>query len=214
MDLCGGESKTAWVDENAGTVSREVFVADDIFRLEMDRIFYRSWVFLCHETEIPNTGDFVVRSLGSAQVVVARDENGQIHALLNSCRHRGAQVCRMILERPPLCLPLSRVDIRALWRVGHNHFRPAFPTRLQVLRFKLAQSSTIGVLTRACVFGCWKSDVDNLADYLGDFAWYLDPFLARSPLGMEVLSSPHRWRTRCNWKVGALNFVGDFRSTF
>ncbi|MEJ0052463.1 MAG: SRPBCC family protein [Methylovirgula sp.] len=62
---------------------------------------------------------------------------------------------------------------------------------------------------KGLVFGSWNSDVTSLTDYLGDFAWYLDPFLARSPLGMEVLSPPHRWRTRCNWKVGALNFVGD-----
>jgi hypothetical protein len=48
-----------------------------------------------------------------------------------------------------------------------------------------------------------------LPEYLGDFRWYLDAFLARSPGGMQVLAPPHRWRAKCNWKVGALNFIGD-----
>ena len=48
-----------------------------------------------------------------------------------------------------------------------------------------------------------------LERYLGDFAWYLDMFFARSPQGMAVLAPPHRWRTRANWKQGALNFIGD-----
>ncbi len=209
MDLCGGGSKIAWVDENAGTVSREVFVADDVFRLEMDRIFYRSWVFLCHETEIPNTGDFVVRALGSAQVVVTRDEDGQIHALLNSCRHRGAQLCRSDSgnARRFVCPYHGWTYARSgelVTTTFDQHFPPDF-------KFSDLSLPKVPRLERykGLVFGSWNSDVTSLTDYLGDFAWYLDPFLARSPLGMEVLSPPHRWRTRCNWKVGALNFVGD-----
>ena len=83
-----------WVDERRGLVSRDVFVSDEIFRLEMDRIFDRTWVFLAHETEIPAAGDFVSRNLGSAPVVVVRDSDRTVHVLLNSCRHRGAKVCR------------------------------------------------------------------------------------------------------------------------
>ena len=83
-----------WVDVRRGLVSRDVFVSDEICRLEMERIFDRTWVFLAHETEIPAAGDFVARSLGSAPVVVVRDSDGTVHALLNSCRHRGAKVCR------------------------------------------------------------------------------------------------------------------------
>jgi len=48
-----------------------------------------------------------------------------------------------------------------------------------------------------------------LREYLAEIAWYIDPFLCRSPAGMEVLAPPHRWRAKANWKIGALNFVGD-----
>ena len=49
----------------------------------------------------------------------------------------------------------------------------------------------------------------DLRRYLGDIRWYLDAFFGRTPGGMEVLAPPHRWRAKANWKVGALNFVGD-----
>ncbi len=62
---------------------------------------------------------------------------------------------------------------------------------------------------KGLIFGSWNESVEPLPDYLGDIAWYIEPFLSRSPMGMEVLAPPHRWRAKANWKVGALNFVGD-----
>ena len=62
---------------------------------------------------------------------------------------------------------------------------------------------------KGLIFGSWNRNVEPLSEYLGDIAWYIDPFLSRSPQGMEVLAPPHRWRAKANWKVGALNFVGD-----
>ena len=56
-----------WVDVRRGLVSRDVFVSDEIFRLEMERVFDRTWVFLAHETEIPAAGDFVARSWAAPQ---------------------------------------------------------------------------------------------------------------------------------------------------
>ena len=83
-----------WVDEARGLVSREIFVSDDVYRLELERIFDRTWMFVAHESEVPATGDYVVRTLGSAPVIVVRDADRAVHVLLNSCRHRGTKLCR------------------------------------------------------------------------------------------------------------------------
>ncbi len=198
-----------WVDEAAATVSRQVFVDDGVFQQEMDRIFFRTWGFLCHETEIENAGNFVIRRLGSAQVVVTRDDQGTVHAVLNSCRHRGAQICRSDSgnARHFVC-PYHGWTYDRTGKLVTTTFDQHFPNG-----FKLSDLSLPKVPRlehhKGLIFGCWDPDVASLADHLGEFAWYLDPFLARSPLGMEVLAPPHRWRTRCNWKVGALNFAGD-----
>src|SRR5262249_52541397 len=62
---------------------------------------------------------------------------------------------------------------------------------------------------KGMIFGCWDADVESLETYLGDFRFYFDVFFARTPRGMEVVAPPHRWRVKANWKVGALNFLGD-----
>src|SRR4029077_1692596 len=87
-------STRGWVDIAQGVVSREAFVSDDVYRLELTRIFEKGWVFLAHETEILAPGDYVVRTLGKAPVIVIRDSDDTVKAMLNSCRHRGTKLCR------------------------------------------------------------------------------------------------------------------------
>ena len=84
-----------WVDADRGLVSRDIFFSEDIYRLELERIFKRVWLFVAHESEIPNPGDFVTRMMGDLPAIVVRCEDGTIAVLLNSCRHRGTKVCRV-----------------------------------------------------------------------------------------------------------------------
>ena len=84
-----------WVDKDNGFVKREAFVSEDVYKLEIDRLFNRNWIFLGHETEIPDEGDFVVRNLGNAPVIVIRVDKNKIKVFLNSCRHRGTKLCRV-----------------------------------------------------------------------------------------------------------------------
>ncbi len=75
-------------------VPAEIFNNEDIFRAEMERIFTTTWVFVAHESEIPNPGDFVQRKIGLDPVIVTRDGKGGINVMSNYCRHRGTQVCQ------------------------------------------------------------------------------------------------------------------------
>ena len=52
-DIVRSAPNGSWVDAAAGTVDREAFVGEDVFRQELDRIFHRLWIFLAHDTEIP-----------------------------------------------------------------------------------------------------------------------------------------------------------------
>ena len=82
------------VDNDGGTVSREIFCNQDIYDQEMEQIFARSWLFVGHESQIPRPGDFVLSRMGEEAVIVTRDRQNRVHVLLNSCRHRGNMVCR------------------------------------------------------------------------------------------------------------------------
>src|SRR5689334_24234604 len=77
-----------------GMIPAHVYGDPEIFALERDRLFSRSWVFLAHESEIPDPGDYVVRRVLADSFIVVRDEAGTIHVMFNMCLHRGMQVCR------------------------------------------------------------------------------------------------------------------------
>ena len=82
------------VDAENGLVSKRIFIEQDIYEHELENIFARFWLFLCHESQIPNPGDFFSTYMGEDPVLVVRDSNGKINAFLNVCRHRGNRLCR------------------------------------------------------------------------------------------------------------------------
>src|SRR5262249_991731 len=84
----------AMIDVDRGIVSREIFVSEEIYRQELDRVFARSWLFLGHESQIPRPGDYFVSSRGEESVILCRDRDRRVRVFLNSCRHRGMKVCR------------------------------------------------------------------------------------------------------------------------
>ena len=77
-----------------GEIPAALFGNDEIYNLELRKIFARCWVFLGHDSEVPASGDYVRRKIGEDNFIVVRDEDGEIHALFDACRHRGVQICR------------------------------------------------------------------------------------------------------------------------
>ncbi|MFT3987661.1 aromatic ring-hydroxylating oxygenase subunit alpha [Aestuariivirga sp.] len=74
-------------------LTRPFYTAPDIFTRDMERVFRRHWHCLTHESAVPNAGDFELFKLGDEQIILTRGADGNLHALLNVCRHRGAEVC-------------------------------------------------------------------------------------------------------------------------
>ena len=63
-----------------------------ISRLELQRIFSRTWQYVGHVGRVAAPGDFFTTQLGELPVVITRDEDGELHALRNVCCHRSAEV--------------------------------------------------------------------------------------------------------------------------
>ncbi|HJZ14257.1 MAG TPA: Rieske 2Fe-2S domain-containing protein [Stellaceae bacterium] len=82
------------VDDGNGLVSRRIFIEPEIYQQELERIFARCWLYLCHESQIPQPGDFLTTYMGEDPVLVVRDTGGGVRAFLNVCRHRGNRLCR------------------------------------------------------------------------------------------------------------------------
>ena len=75
-----------------GRVHRRLYSDPEIFELEMQRIFGRAWVYVGHESQVKNPGDYFATQIGRHPVVMVRDEDGALRVIRNQCAHRGAMV--------------------------------------------------------------------------------------------------------------------------
>ena len=66
----------------------------DVFAQEMVRIFESWWMYVGHVSEVAEPGDYKTGFMGRQPIILSRDRNGEIHVLVNTCRHRGNAVCR------------------------------------------------------------------------------------------------------------------------
>src|SRR5882757_3170515 len=81
-------------DMDEGVLSPRIYTDPDIHQLELERVFSRAWVLLCPDQQIPKAGDFFNTYVGADRVLVVRQKDGSIKALLNQCRHRGNELVR------------------------------------------------------------------------------------------------------------------------
>src|SRR5215813_11042281 len=73
-------------------VHGSLYTDAQVFEDEIDRIFRRGWVFVGHESEVPDVGDWVTRRLGREPVIMVRATDGKVHVLANRCAHRGTML--------------------------------------------------------------------------------------------------------------------------
>jgi len=86
-----------WPQNDYSRVPYSVYHDPDLYQLEMERVFRgRCWSYLAFEAEVPKPGDFRTTWVGDTPVVVSRNDDGQLHAFVNRCSHRGAQIVREV----------------------------------------------------------------------------------------------------------------------
>lgn len=198
-------------DVRRGMIPAYVYNDDEVFELEKERVFNRSWVFLAHESEVPEPGDYVVRRVLEDSFIVARDEGGTVRVMFNMCLHRGMQICRAELGnashfRCPYHGWSYRNDGKLVGLPFHAEAyggEEGFSKRGQTL-LPVPSMDVINGL----IFVNLDPNAEPLREYLGDFAFYLDFYTKQSEEGLEV-HGPQRWRVKANWKIGAENAAGD-----
>lgn len=75
------------------SLPQEFYTDPEIFEFDVEAIHSRCWLFVGLEAEIPLPGSYLAMSIGRSPIVVVRDQNGEVRAFYNTCRHRGAQIC-------------------------------------------------------------------------------------------------------------------------
>src|ERR1700719_3326862 len=201
------------VDLKAGQISREIFVSEAIYQVELERGFTRAWLFVGHESQIPNPGDFVSSCMGEEAVILCRDRAGEVHVFLNSCRHRGMKVCRYDEGNTAVfTCPYHGWSYGTDGRlVGVPYFREAYHSTLDRANWGLVEGAQLCVY-KSTVGATWDPQAPSFFEYLGEFRRYLDLSLDGwdgSEGGSEVLGGVQKWLIPCNWKFPAENFSGD-----
>ena len=198
------------VSTKEGMLSRRIFIEEEIYRQELEQIFARCWLFLCHESQIPNPGDFFSTYMGEDPVLVTRDTSGKVGAFLNVCRHRGNRVCRADSGNAS-----AFVCAYHGWTYGNDGKLIAVPS-LKEAYYDELDTSKWGLVPvaqlesyKGLVFATFDSEAPPLKEFLGEMTWYLDAFFDRREGGVEVFGGLHKWIIPCNWKFAAENFAGD-----
>lgn len=192
-----------------GYVPASIFGDPAIYQDELRRVFGRAWVFLAHESEIEANGDYVVRAIGEDSFIVSRDEQGEIHVMLDACRHRGVQVCRSDAGnsshfRCPYHGWTYASDGKLIGAPLWKHALEGMDKESNGLLKAPKVESFLGL-----IFASLDPSAPPLEEYLGGMAWYLSLLFGLDEDGVEVLGPPQRFVVQANWKSGADNFSGD-----
>jgi 3-phenylpropionate/trans-cinnamate dioxygenase subunit alpha len=200
----------SYVDTDNGLISPHLFSSQELYELEMDRIFGRSWLFLAHESQIPKPGDYFSTYMGGDPVIVVRQKDGTIKAFLNYCRHRGMPICRA-----------DQGNTRAFscsyhgWSydvtgklVSVPNMNDAYRNQLDKSQWGLKEVPRLEMYA-GLIFGCFDESIPSLDDYLGDMKFHMDITWARREGGVEFVGGVSKNRIMGNWKMASEQLISD-----
>ncbi|WP_367110646.1 Rieske 2Fe-2S domain-containing protein [uncultured Psychrobacter sp.] len=181
-------------------VLSEMYTDEQLFEREMDAIFNNTWVWVGHESEIANKGDYKTARVGKHSVIVSRDRKMNIHVLVNRCRHRGATLCEK-----------NKGNARSFvcpyhgWGYGQDGTLRAIPNPdpyegvINKEDFPLISLRTESY--QGMIFATFKEDIEPLEDFLGGAKKWMDLFMKQGGgYPIKTLGS-HRFRFPGNWKI-------------
>jgi phenylpropionate dioxygenase-like ring-hydroxylating dioxygenase large terminal subunit len=188
-----------------------------IFEEEMEKIFHRGWVYVGHASEIPKPGDFRTKWIGRQPVIMSRDDAGEIHLLMNRCRHRANTVC----QEEQGNASFFRCDYHG-WTysnkgdlVGVTYARVSgYDEAFRKEELGLSKVPRIGV-HRGFIFGSLSPSGIGFDEYLGAAKNYLDQFVELAPAGeIELQAGVQKSRVKANWKMQLENLVDHYHTFF
>lgn len=198
----------------ADRVHGSLYTDPAIFEAELQKIWYRVWVYVGHESEVPQPNDFIMKSIGLEPIIMTRDRDGAIHLLHNRCPHRGNRVC--VAERGnarSFTCPYHG------WTFGNNGQLRGFPfpsgydgeNRDQLGLGKVARVASY----KGFVFGSFAADGPSLEAHLGGAKHSLDLLVLNSPEGeVQITAGFLQHKAKSNWKFLVENETDGYHPSF
>lgn len=183
---------------------REIFTDETLFDLEMKHLFEGNWVFLAHESQLPEPGDYFTTWIGRRPVVLTRDKAGELHGFINACAHRGAMLCRRKHgNKASFTCPFhgwTFSNAGKLLKVKDGKtgdYPPSFNTEGSHDLARLPAFASY----RGFLFGSLSGDVASLEEHLGGARAVIDQIVDQSPDGIEVVRGNSSYVYDGNWKL-------------
>jgi p-cumate 2,3-dioxygenase subunit alpha len=203
------------VDDRANSqflVSRSAFTSSDVLQREREMIFERSWLYVGHESEVPEPNRFHTRTLAGRPVIFLKDRTGEIRVLLNTCRHRGAQVCRENTGSAKVftCFYHGWAFANSGKLVSvpdAEAYGPGFDRETRGL-VAVARVESY----RGFVFANFDPAAPDLIHSLADATHLLDLVADQSETVMQVLPGTHSYTINANWKLLAENSMDGYHA--
>ena len=197
-------------------VHGHVYLHPDIFEAEIDVIFHQGWVYVGHASEIPQPGDYRLARIGRQSVIMSRDEDGEIHLLMNRCTHRANAVCQS--ERGNA--HVFRCSYHGwTFRNDGELIGVTYPKRYGNDFCKadmgLRRVPRMGIY-RGFIFGSLSPEGMPFDTYLCDpVKRQLDLFTDLSPEGeLDVRAGIHKYGYNANWKFQYENSMDGYHPNF
>ncbi|WP_322069683.1 Rieske 2Fe-2S domain-containing protein [Paraburkholderia bannensis] len=183
---------------------RDIFTNAELFELEMKHIFESNWVYLAHESQIPNNNDYYTTWIGRQPIVITRDKTGELNAVINACAHKGAMLCRRKHgNKGSFTCPFhgwTFSNTGKLLKVKDEkttEYPVQFNTHGSHDLKKVARFQNY----RGFLFGSLNADAMPLEEYLGEARVIIDQIVDQAPGGLEVLRGNSSYVYEGNWKM-------------
>lgn len=210
------DDTASFVEDRTGDgvfrIDQSIYTDPAVFAAEMDRVFGKVWVYLCHESQVAEHGDYYATDIGRQPVFVIRQEDGGIGAFINACAHRGA-----------ILTPRRRGTMKTIACRFHGW---CYDTRGNCTHVKDEAKGWTGGMPgsarqgltpvprvasyKGFIFGCLDPAVEDLETHLGETLPFIDHLADQSPDGMEVVRGSQTYMVRGNWKLNAENGVDGY----
>ena len=196
-------------------VHGSLYTDPSVYEAELERIWYRTWVFIGHESEVPEPNDYVVKTIGPQRIIMSRDRQGQVHLLLNRCSHRANLVC----DAPKGNSSAFRCPYHG-WTFSNTGKLLGYPFNSGYGGVQAKRGLGLGRVARidsihGFVFGSLAADGPSLLEHLGPAAEAFDRLVALSPTGrIQLTAGWLRHEVKANWKMLLENETDGYHPQF
>lgn len=192
-------------------VHRSSMTSPEIYELEKRKIFDKCWLYLGHESEVPNPGDYARRVVAERALFFARNRDGELVVFHNTCPHRGALICRTDHGNAQVfqCFYHAwsfNTSGELIGMPDIDGYGPDFDRAEMSLRSPRFESY------KGFIFVCFDEATESLVEYLAGAAEYLDLVADQSPAGMRVIPGSNRYTIKANWKLLAENSIDAYHA--